>query len=75
MPKHLVFYDGDPTSAIYEFQQKNNIGRANISETEGKLLGFDDRHVLDMRQDSRAHVGYEELVEMAHRIITNHYRG
>src|SRR3989338_2365862 len=23
-PKHLIFYDGDPTAAIYEFQQKNN---------------------------------------------------
>ncbi len=74
-PKHLIFYDGDPTSAIHEFQQKNNIGRADVSVEEGKLLGFDDRHVLNMNEDSRANVGYNELVATAHRIIAAHYQG
>ena len=71
----MIFYDGDPTSAIHEFQQRNNIGRADVSTDEGKLLGFDDRHILDMREDPRAKVGYDELVEIAHRIITDHYSG
>ena len=72
-PKHLIFYDGDPTAAIYEFQQKNNIGRADTSETEGKLLGFDDKHIVDMHEDPRAKIGQDELVETAHQIITDHY--
>ena len=72
-PKHLIFYDGDPTSAIYEFQQKNNIGRADTSGTEGKLLGFDDKHIFDMHEDPRANTGHDELVETAHRIIAVHY--
>ncbi|MFZ2523478.1 MAG: hypothetical protein WAW92_03780 [Minisyncoccia bacterium] len=73
-PKHLVFYSGDPTSAIYEFQQRNNIGRADITDTEGKLLGFDDHHVVDMNKDPRANAGYDELVKMADSIIEEHYR-
>ncbi|OGZ97328.1 MAG: hypothetical protein A3B34_02455 [Candidatus Sungbacteria bacterium RIFCSPLOWO2_01_FULL_54_21] len=74
-PKHLIFYDGDPTSAIHKLQQGNNIGRADVSTDEGKLLGFDDRHITDIREDPRAKVGYDELVETAHRIITEHYSG
>lgn len=73
-PKHIVFYDGDPTSAIYEFQQKYGIGQADTSATEGQLLGFDDKHVRKMREDPRAWVGYDELVKMSHRIIAEHYR-
>lgn len=74
-PKHLIFYDGDPTSAIYKFQQKNNIGQADVSETEGNLLGFDDHHVVDMGKDPRVNAGYDELMEMADKIIANHYKG
>lgn len=80
-PKHLIYYNGGPTTAIYEFQQKNNIGRADTSETEGELLGFTDHHVIinsetgDMvvKQDPRAIVGYKELVEMGNKIIAGHY--
>jgi hypothetical protein len=72
-PKHIVFYNGDPTSAIHEFQQKYGIGQADTSTIEGQLLGFDDKHVLDMSKDPRAWVGYDELVEMGHRIIAEHY--
>lgn len=73
-PTHVIFYDGEPTTAIYEFQQRHNIGQADTSEKEGELLGFDDRHVLDMRKDPRANRGYDELVATAHRIIEEHYR-
>ena len=74
-PKHLVFYDGDPTSAIYKFQQRNNIGQADVSETEGTLLGFDDHHVADMGKDPRVNAGYDELVEIADKIIAEYYKG
>lgn len=72
-PKHLVYYDGSPTTAILEWQQRNNIGRADVSETQGKLLGFDDHHVVDMQHDPRASRGYSEFSEIAHRIIAEHY--
>jgi hypothetical protein len=73
-PTHVIFYDGDPTTAIYKFQQRHNIGQADTSEKEGTLLGFDDRHVLDMSKDPRANRGYDELVATTHRIIEEHYR-
>ena len=73
-PKHIVFYDGTPTTAIHEFQTRHNIGQADTSEKHGDLLGFDDRHVRDMREDPRANRGYDELVATAHRIIEEHYR-
>jgi len=73
-PKHVVYYDGDPTTAVYEFLQQNNIGRADTSKTEGPLLGFDDNHVLDMENDPRANKGYDELVAIANEIIKEYYR-
>jgi hypothetical protein len=73
-PKHVVYYDGDPTTAVYKFLQQNNIGRADTSKTEGKLLGFDDNHVLDMENDPRANKGYDELVAIANKIIEEYYR-
>lgn len=72
-PKHIEYYDGDPTTAVLEFQQQNNIGRADTSKTDGQLLGFDDNHVLDMEKDSRSNVGYDELVATADKIIKDHY--
>jgi len=72
-PQHLIFYDGDPTSAIYRFQQENGIGSADTSKTEGELLGFDDHHVTDMREDPLTNVGHQELVDLGNKIITEHY--
>jgi hypothetical protein len=82
-PKHIQYYDGSPTRGIVEFLQKNNIGRADTSESQGKLLGFDDHHILlneglgggdmDAKQDSRVMVGYKELVDTANKIIAEHY--
>lgn len=72
-PKHIHYYDGDPTSAILEFQQENNIGKADTSEKDGQLLGFDDHHVIGMKKDPRANQGYEELVAVANKIISEHY--
>ena len=72
-PKHIQYYDGDPTTAVSEFQQQNNIGRADTSKTDGQLLGFDDNHVLDMEKDPRANAGYDDLVATADKIIEDHY--
>lgn len=72
-PKHIIFYDGDPTRAVQEFQQKNKIGRADTSVTDGDLLGFDDNLVRNMKEDPRANQGYTELYEIAKKIIDEHY--
>ena len=56
-----------------EFQKKHNIGKSDVSEQEGSLLGFNDRHVLDMAKDPRANRGYDELMEMSEKIIEDYY--
>lgn len=73
-PKHIIYYDGDPTNAVYKFQQENNIGSADTSKVDGQLLGFDDHHVTDMTNDPRANVGHQELVDLGKKIIADHYR-
>jgi hypothetical protein len=72
-PAHVVYYDGDPTIAVYQLLQEKNIGEADTSESDGKLLGFDDHHVDDMKNDPRANVGYDELVATAKKVIDKHY--
>ena len=82
-PKHIQYYDGSPTSAVYEFQQKNGIGAADTSKTEGNLLGFDDHHdtltetiggMSDENLNQKGMRGYKELVDTATKIIENHYK-
>lgn len=72
-PKHIIYYDGDPTNAIYRFQQENGIGSADTSKVDGQLLGFEDHHVTDMENDPRANVGHQELVDLGNKIIKEHY--
>jgi len=72
-PKHVVYYDGDPTGAIYRFQQKNGVGVADTSKAEGQLLGFDDHHVVDVENDPRSNYGHVELVELGNKIIKEHF--
>ncbi|MFA7150719.1 MAG: hypothetical protein WC158_00855 [Candidatus Paceibacterota bacterium] len=73
-PKHIVYYNGDPTLAIHEFQRKYGIGQADTSASEGQLLGFDDKCVMNMVKDKRAWTGYDDLVEMSNKIISDYYR-
>ena len=73
-PKHIVYYNGDPTNAIYRFQQENHIGSANTSKVDGQLLGFDDNHVVDMANDPRSNIGHQELVNLGNKIIREHYQ-
>jgi len=73
-PKHVVYYDGDPTIAILSFQQENNIGRADVSKKEGVRLGFDDHYIEDMEEDPRSNRGYDELTTIAEKMIAEHYQ-
>lgn len=78
-PAHIIYYDGNPTTAVLEFQQKNGIGKADTSKTEGNLLGFDDHHIVlnkAMSNENQVEVairGYRELEDTAKKIITDHY--
>ena len=71
--KHVCYYQGNPTVAVYEFQRRHGIGNADTSQLEGGFLGFDDHHIVDMKTDHRAWVGYQELVNSANQIINTHY--
>lgn len=72
-PKHVQYYDGDPTTAVFEFQQQSGIGKADTSGVDGQLLGFDDNHIIDMGKDPRSNVGYDGLVATANKLIDEHY--
>lgn len=63
-PKHVVYYSGDPNTAVYKLQQQNGIGRADVSGQYGKLLGFDDKFVDDMLLDPRANRDRDELTKI-----------
>jgi len=76
-PKHIIYYDayeGTPSTAVYEFIQKNHIGEADTSKTDGPLLGFDDHHVSSMKRDSRANRGFKELIAIVDEIIDDYYK-
>lgn len=73
-PQHIVYYDGYPHSAVYEFQRKNNIGRADTAPAEGSLLGFQDHFVNDLKSDPRVYKGYDELKDIGDRLITERYQ-
>jgi len=74
-PRHVEYYNGDPTSAVYAFQRKHNIGKADTSKADGVLLGFEENHVPPeiIARDPRSNPGYEALVGTARRIIKDHY--
>jgi hypothetical protein len=72
-PRHIVYYDGNPTNAVYRFLQEKKIGSADTSKVNGPLLGFDDHFVLDIRNDPRGYKGYDELANTANKIIKEHY--
>jgi len=69
-PKHIVFYDGEPTSAVKQFMQENSI----ISNREpSKLLGFEQNEVTDRKNDPRASKGFDEIDKFATKIIEEFY--
>ncbi len=74
-PKHIYYYDGDPSQAVLDFQKKNNIGNASTVKTEGNFLGFKDNHVIGMEKDTRVYSGYQDLMKIASIIINERYKG
>ena len=73
-PKRIVYYDGDPTQAVLQFQIDNQIGSANTTERDGDLLGFEDNFVADMNSDPRVLEGKEELMQLGRQIIEEYYQ-
>lgn len=73
-PKHVTYYDGNPTNAVYRFLVDMGISGEEGRNTGGKLLGFDDHHVENMESDERVNEGREELIEKGKRAIDEHFR-
>ena len=73
-PRHIVYYDGDPTASVFRFLATHGIGRADTSTEHGKLLGFADRYVADMHTDPRAFRGQNELMEICRRVIADRFQ-
>jgi len=82
-PKRLVFYEGDPTEAVFLFRNMHGISEESMNgdffgrrsrPPRPPLLGFDDNHVTNMSDDPRALAGFEELKAVAAKVIDEHYR-
>jgi len=75
-PKHIIYYDGDPTQAVLEFQQANNIGKANTEKVEDKLLGHEKNRTNreNFYYDGRAYPGLDKIIAMSHEMIDEHYK-
>ncbi|MEY4701264.1 MAG: hypothetical protein RL326_1451 [Pseudomonadota bacterium] len=71
-PRHIVYYEGDPTKAIERFLAQHEIiqggdlvdfraSRQAELNHEERLLGFYEHFVADMSTDPRANRGLDEL--------------
>lgn len=69
-PKHIIFYDGNPTNAVQQFMQENGI----VSNGESsKLLDFEQNEIIDRKSDSRASKGFNEIDRFAMKTIEESY--
>lgn len=79
-PRHVVYYDGDPTKAAHDFLVNSGVAdfgsgprgfsphRATLTP-EDRLLGFDEHFVADMSEDPRANRGLEELTALGDELL------
>ena len=53
-PKHIIFYEGNPTAAVRAFMEENAITTRNAGTDDGgKSLGFEENQIANMSDDSR----------------------
>jgi hypothetical protein len=71
-PKHIVFYDGDPSEAVAQFKRDNQIEEKD--EETSSRLGFESNEVTDRMYDSRAWEGFQEIDSYAQEIIEETYK-
>lgn len=79
-PKHVVYYEGDPTKWIEGFLTRHGIlpggdvvgshslRQAELSHEE-RLLGFADHFVADMSTDPRSNRGLDELTRLGQELL------
>ncbi len=67
-PKHIVYYDGNPTNAVTKFLVESRIKSPYDNSENDSLLGFDANRVAD-RKDPRANVGREQLDSLCLEVI------
>jgi hypothetical protein len=70
-PKHIVYYDGDPTNAVSNFFKENGILEKDSYEA---LLGFDNHIIVDnLLENKYSSAGLKELEEMVESVIMDYY--
>ena len=79
-PRHVVYYDGDPTRAVKDFLVDAGVTGFGARSPELRslrgaqtsddcLLGFEEHFVLDISEDVRANRGLSELTELGRQVI------
>ena len=72
-PKHVVYYDGDPTKAMQEFLKEHGItGKDDATHDDG-ALGFKENHVEDMRRDPRTLGVEQEMFRQGALALIDHF--
>lgn len=86
-PAHIIYYDGDPSTAVHEVLEQAGILRPNgaydhgdftgpgdTSKRDGALLGFADNLVLNSATDVRLQKQRQALNQIAKQLIAEHYQ-
>jgi hypothetical protein len=80
-PRHVVYYEGDPTKAVEGFLARHGIvpggdvidyssypRRVELTHEE-RVLGFAEHFVADMSTDPRANRGLDEVTRLGHELL------
>lgn len=60
-PKHVVYYDGEPTQAVNDFLMAHEIYPKALGEDEDKFLGFEENHRPEYYSDPRIFAGIDAV--------------
>lgn len=85
-PRHVVYYEGDPTKAVERFLARHGIssggdvvGSRSLRQAEldhaERLLGFTEHFVADMGTDPRANRGLDEVTRLGDELLEEWWRG
>jgi len=74
-PKHIIYYNGDPKEAVFDFLKQNKIeASVKYDQDEGdRFLGFDKNRVTNLKEDDRANPDLAYLINIANKVIDEHF--
>lgn len=71
-PNKVIFYTGgDPSAALLDFRQKNNLNVQQLSLDHERHLGFAERQIS--QNDLRANLGLERYINLVIEMIDEYY--